>query len=1435
MLRCACSLLMRGLILTVLCATTPRLWAQEAAPQSSRLAGDWRIRFDKCVNSRTEGRFDEALEGLLKLAGEARQTKDNLASVLFMEQIADIHRLNLRMDAALNALNEALAAASGLDDERREMARLLAAKGDLLLDLDRPGEARTAYESALELAERLHESRLVAVSTSGIGLVLRLGSESGAEKDMLTRRLRGAGDDGLIRLRLLTALAGSYAAGREYEESRGAADQASQLVSSVDGLSQSQQTSLLTTLGLVYFELGMKSQARRRLRSAWAAAVATHEPLLIGTVRDSLALAGAATGRDLSDGFDLEPMRTRPGYLRLLAHQMERSGENYLELARFAEALRSLRAAVRLFEAVPDPAGTAEARCHLGEAYLRLGRADLASALLDEAASLAAGRSSPEIEVHISWIQGLAHMQAASGLDEHLEKAARAFDRMRALADATADRAANAEALSGLASITELRDSAKAALPHFTRARETARGANPVTEALVLNRFGEALARSGDLAAAERTLREGAETLRNHGEFLAEVSVLTNLSAVLEKRGRNGEALTGYLRAINVAEDSRRFSGAPGFAAGLAGGEDPYQAAVRLLIHNNNAREAFGIAERARTVPLLGDAFAPSAGSDAAVVEERDLLSLQRGECRRRLAVERTRTAPNRALIDQLEHDDAALGRQDADLAQRLSAAPSGLPLPAGTRSGLGIDQVQARLPGDTALLSYFATGTAVYVFAARRNRFEGFEAPLSATDLTRLVGEVRGGSLSASRDALARLYRALVAPVGDIAAAPTIAVEPSGVLHGLPFGALVDGDKYLLDSHVVFAVPNAASLVFPRKAAPGGAGLFVAADAPAGDAEVFQAWTGGAAPVVDSSSGAFRSRAPRSALLHIASTVALDPKAPLLSQVFFHSESGAEERMEFCEVPDLDLRRVGLVVLAAPARESPGSGSAGELGVLNRAFLDAGAGAVVSAAWPMPDEARRAVLRDFYRRLAERQGKAAALRRAQLQLRDRYPWPGVWAALQLTGDPSAFDESAVPTTSSVHIAGVVRAVDWPYLIVETDDHSRIRIRLQSHTRLLQDDQEAAPGALRPGATVTVSATAAESSFYAREVEIASSGGVPPAGSSTALFLDASSDPVLRAAAEAADSATEKLPNFTCRQHTARAVSSDSGLTWTYVDTISADVIYSGHEEVYRNIQHGTNAWQRGIMDFNGYTTSGEYGTVLRNLFRASVGARFRFTGTETLNERPVFVYDFWIGQPNSDWQLTAFGRTLRPAYHGTVWIDTVDLWVWRIRHAADEELPADYPWRHVENEIVFDLMDMKDAGTFLLPKLGTNVACERGKTDCGQNQIEFLNYQRYQATSEILFEPAVPTPREDASGTGVLTWSGTLGPFELLEIRNGKAMSGTLSGAPFPGGNITVSTAERVSILDPPGPRNGWNRLLLKNGSRTLKRIEIRWERATK
>lgn len=118
-------------------------------------------------------------------------------------------------------------------------------------------------------------------------------------------------------------------------------------------------------------------------------------------------------------------------------------------------------------------------------------------------------------------------------------------------------------------------------------------------------------------------------------------------------------------------------------------------------------------------------------------------------------------------------------------------------------------------------------------------------------------------------------------------------------------------------------------------------------------------------------------------------------------------------------DVTGLDLLGTELVVLSA-CETGLGEVHAGE-GVfgLRRSFVLAGARTVVMSLWKVPDRPTQELMEGFYRRLLAGEGRAAALRHTQLEMKSRYDNPLYWGAFICEGDPGPLPAAPQPSPRS--------------------------------------------------------------------------------------------------------------------------------------------------------------------------------------------------------------------------------------------------------------------------------------------------------------------------------------------------------------------------------------------------------------------------------
>jgi len=284
------------------------------------------------------------------------------------------------------------------------------------------------------------------------------------------------------------------------------------------------------------------------------------------------------------------------------------------------------------------------------------------------------------------------------------------------------------------------------------------------------------------------------------------------------------------------------------------------------------------------------------------------------------------------------------------------------------------------------------------------------------------------------------------------------LVIVPDGVLHYLPFEALIQNGRYLLEDHEISYLPSASMLglwrTLPERAeAPDTMELLAFGDPTFAPDPKANSGSAAQNPAVDvtrqlrASRGFHLAPLPRTrdeveyiaglfpeaqtrmylganstedALkreslgryrrLHFATHSLIDESSPSRSAVVLaiDSDPAQDGLLEVSEISELDLD-CDLVVLSAcqTARGQLLSGE-GVVG-LTRAFLYAGARSVVVSLWSVSDISTGQLMKKFYRGLADNLGTAAALRAAKLQMlrsaaETRHPY--YWSAFVTIGKP---------------------------------------------------------------------------------------------------------------------------------------------------------------------------------------------------------------------------------------------------------------------------------------------------------------------------------------------------------------------------------------------------------------------------------------------
>lgn len=265
----------------------------------------------------------------------------------------------------------------------------------------------------------------------------------------------------------------------------------------------------------------------------------------------------------------------------------------------------------------------------------------------------------------------------------------------------------------------------------------------------------------------------------------------------------------------------------------------------------------------------------------------------------------------------------------------------------------------------------------------------------------------------------LGALYDELVVPLEELIGEDSfdgsrtlakLTIVPHGTLHQVPFHALFDGERHLLERFEISYAPSATvyaicqerpSLDFGDLGKSLVMGVEDAAIPNAtGETHAVAEHLAGAEVRVGSQAtvGALYEEASGCDVLHLACHGLFRSDNPMFSSLKLD-----DGWVTAADALQLDLDGALVTLSACESGRSEVIGGDELLG-LTRAFLGAGAATLAVGLWLVQDETTAELMNAWYRRLRDGMGRASALREAQLEIKDRYPHPYYWAPFVLIG-----------------------------------------------------------------------------------------------------------------------------------------------------------------------------------------------------------------------------------------------------------------------------------------------------------------------------------------------------------------------------------------------------------------------------------------------
>jgi len=560
---------------------------------------------------------------------------------------------------------------------------------------------------------------------------------------------------------------------------------------------------------------------------------------------------------------------------------------------------------------------------------------------------------------------------------------------------------------------------------------------------------------TGSYEPAREAAARALEIAADFADSCLEWQAAYTLGRALEALGRPDEALDAYMSALDVLEMTG-FSGDEGgdgekeisadarsvykYAFALCSRLDRPETALRILQLNNalSLREEFEKVNVDFKHPEQGEAISTidEYRKDIDNIEKKIRVKAGEGGNEGAAAavgdLKETLRERQRSYIKYV----SGLEKNNTGIASLYNVEP------------VELVRIRENLPEDMAVLYYLLGDDRLYIFFVRldsigfreieidagtfRNNVTMLRASLSEPRRARSIGEIDPVTL-APADAGAekdverfasvskKLYGILVKPLEtDLEGMKKIAIIPNGILHFVPFQALMPGDgenRFLVEKYAICYIDTLSTFkdggtLSGVESVP----LYAFGNAdetlPSAEKEV-DAISG----LFDKSNvyvrrqaseGRAKELSENGGIYHFATHGVLDYESIAKSYILLAIEPGSGEDGKFTieEVWGYWWGDSVLVVLSACNTAMGDIEARGKAVHPASAFLNAGAPSVLATLWSVDDEATEKLMKEFYAGL-ESMSKVEALRAAQLKLLDdpRTVHPFFWAPFNLIGD----------------------------------------------------------------------------------------------------------------------------------------------------------------------------------------------------------------------------------------------------------------------------------------------------------------------------------------------------------------------------------------------------------------------------------------------
>ena len=945
----------------------------------------------------------------------------------------------------------------------------------LYVNLGAYAKAQPLYERALKIKEKVlgPEDPSTATILSNLALLYdTLGDYSRAEPLFeraleIHEKVLGPEDSGTATS--LNNLAGLYDTIGAYAKAEPLYERALKIREKVLGPEHPDTASSLNNLAGLYFTLGDCSKAE----PLYERALKINEKVLGPEHPDTASSLNNLAGLyfTLGDYSKAEPLYERALKIneKVLCPEHPSTATSLNNLALLYKSLGDYSKAEPLFERAlkidekvlgPEHPSTATSLNNLAGLYNTLGDYSKAEPLYERALKIREKVLCPEHPSTATSLNNLALLYKSLG---DYSKAEPLFERALKIDEKVLglEHSSTAISLNNLAGLALAQGKVEQAIFYFRKADSS-------------DGLGVCYLATGEWEKAEETMSTFLKYYQNHSGFEeSTIATLIGLGLAREGQVNMDGAVSSFQQAVDLIE-TRYQTLAPAARRTFLGGDtnlnfkrlDAYEGLIRTLIKlkdKDSAVRSLQVAERVKSRTLLEQLAARGARG----VSREDGVTLKKD---REFQQNISMLYKQLEVLDKLKQQGKQTPRgkretvardvqqAQADYEQFINEVKINNLELASLISVQTVDiaAIQQLLGPDITLLEYFVGNKGGYAWIITKDTVEVQAIDLDSKRIAALVNDYRenmevaalgrsverksvmvlvaekrgSGSIEAisqkvSDQKLAAvsqtLYRQLIRPVEKKITTSNLIIVPHGALHKLPFAALAESKKYLIEEYALSTAPSSSVLYYvSKKRNPNNNKLLAFANPktqypslPGTETEVAHIRTlfsGGVE--VYKRAGATETMARLKAdipdVLHFAGHGEFNERQPMQSGLLLSRDDKNDGRLQVHELFGLNLKNANLVTLSACQTALTRVESGDDMIGLSRGFIYAGTPALLASLWDVDDNSTSTLMQGFYDNwLHKKMSRPEALRQAQLQLinNPRTNSPYYWAAFELIGD----------------------------------------------------------------------------------------------------------------------------------------------------------------------------------------------------------------------------------------------------------------------------------------------------------------------------------------------------------------------------------------------------------------------------------------------